>query len=62
MGAASVDLKKIAHPLLAGQRARARNAIERAMILEETGYIQPQSLPIAVRGEPFHRSWDWRTA
>jgi two-component system response regulator AtoC len=27
-----------------------RNAIERAMILEDTGRIRPASLPIAVRG------------
>jgi DNA-binding NtrC family response regulator len=27
-----------------------RNAIERAMILEDTVYIQPSSLPISLRG------------
>ena len=34
-----------------GNVRELRNAIERAMILEDTGVIQPQSLPIAVRGE-----------
>jgi two-component system, NtrC family, response regulator AtoC len=34
-----------------GNVRELRNAIERAMILEDTGYIQVQSLPIAVRGE-----------
>jgi DNA-binding NtrC family response regulator len=27
-----------------------RNAVERSMILEDTAYLQPSSLPIAVRG------------
>jgi two-component system, NtrC family, response regulator AtoC len=34
-----------------GNVRELRNAVERAMILEDTGYIQPQSLPIAVSGE-----------
>src|SRR5579871_3192216 len=33
-----------------GNVRELRNAIERAMILEESSLIQPQSLPIAVRG------------
>jgi DNA-binding NtrC family response regulator len=33
-----------------GNVRELRNAIERAMILEDTVYIQPSSLPIAVRG------------
>src|SRR5579864_1914853 len=34
----------------AGNVRELRNAIERAMILEDTAYIRPASLPIAVRG------------
>jgi PAS domain S-box-containing protein len=34
----------------AGNVRELRNAIERAMILEDTGYIRPASLPVAVRG------------
>jgi two-component system response regulator AtoC len=34
----------------AGNVRELRNAIERAMILEDTGFIRPTSLPIAVRG------------
>jgi transcriptional regulator with PAS, ATPase and Fis domain len=34
----------------AGNVRELRNAIERAMILEDTLYIRPSSLPIAVRG------------
>ena len=34
----------------AGNVRELRNAIERAMILEDTTYIRPASLPIAVRG------------
>ena len=34
-----------------GNVRELRNAIERAMILEDTGRIRPQSLPIAVRGK-----------
>ncbi|HUA20877.1 MAG TPA: sigma 54-interacting transcriptional regulator [Bryobacteraceae bacterium] len=34
-----------------GNVRELRNAVERAMILEDTNYIQPQSLPIAVRGD-----------
>jgi PAS domain S-box-containing protein len=34
----------------AGNVREVRNAIERAMILEDTAYIRPASLPIAVRG------------
>src|SRR5579871_3881525 len=33
-----------------GNVRELRNAIERAMILEDTSHIRPQSLPIAVRG------------
>ena len=33
-----------------GNVRELRNAIERAMILEDTAYIRPASLPIAVRG------------
>jgi len=33
-----------------GNVRELRNAIERAMILEDTAYIQPASLPIALRG------------
>jgi two-component system response regulator HydG len=34
-----------------GNVLELRHAIERAMILEDTGYIQAPSLPIAVRGD-----------
>ena len=34
-----------------GNVRELRNAIERAMILEDTAYIQPSSLPISVRGD-----------
>jgi two-component system, NtrC family, response regulator AtoC len=34
----------------AGNVRELRNAIERAMILEDTAYIRPASLPIVVRG------------
>jgi transcriptional regulator with PAS, ATPase and Fis domain len=33
-----------------GNVRELRNAIERSMILEDTAYIRPSSLPIAVRG------------
>jgi PAS domain S-box-containing protein len=39
-----------------GNIRELRNAIERAMILEDTGYIRPSSLPIAVRGTEFHEA------
>ncbi|HYL76906.1 MAG TPA: sigma 54-interacting transcriptional regulator [Bryobacteraceae bacterium] len=34
-----------------GNVRELRNAIERSMILEDTAYLRPQSLPIAVRGD-----------
>jgi len=34
-----------------GNVRELRNAIERSMILEDTAYIHPSSLPIAVRGD-----------
>ena len=37
-----------------GNVRELRNAIERAMILEDTAYIRPTSLPIAVRGSEPH--------
>ena len=37
-----------------GNVRELRNAIERAMILEDTAFIQPSSLPIAVRGGDQH--------
>ncbi len=39
-----------------GNVRELRNAIERAMILEDTAYIHASSLPIAVRGEQEHHS------
>jgi len=37
-----------------GNVRELRNAIERSMILEDTAYIRPSSLPIAVRGSDTH--------
>jgi PAS domain S-box-containing protein len=37
-----------------GNVRELRNAIERSMILEDTAYIRPTSLPIAVRGTDTH--------
>jgi transcriptional regulator with PAS, ATPase and Fis domain len=37
-----------------GNVRELRNAIERAMILEDSAYIRPASLPIAVRGSESH--------
>jgi len=39
-----------------GNVRELRNAIERAMILEDTGLIRPWSLPIAVRGDDWEPS------
>jgi PAS domain S-box-containing protein len=39
-----------------GNVRELRNAIERAMILEDTAYIRPASLPVAVRGTDFHEA------
>jgi PAS domain S-box-containing protein len=39
-----------------GNIRELRNAIERAMILEDTAFIRSSSLPIAVRGTEFHES------
>jgi two-component system, NtrC family, response regulator AtoC len=45
-----------------GNVRELRNAIERAMILEDTAYIQPPSLPIAVRGGEGNRHSNFAVA